>query len=499
MLPGLWNQRTRLILVWAQWVALALAIFASVAVQQGADALVLGAAGIAGIFVLGSTMTPLAWLRRPLALDAAVVAGVILTMVAVTLTGSANSPYLLLAITPTLWAGFFGGARPAFSAALLASGLLLLVELSDETVDIPGILLVAGIQLLIAITISQVRRLLGEIQTRNTQMEDQQQIAARRIGELEDAHDLLGRLAEVTAGQDVNPMSLATAALEELVELHPGMAAAAAIDSNRGPVLVARVGTEPPNPTRNTLPLVAGGKETGWVMIATPHPMGRSDLGTISETLTPLALAFSNILLLQSIAARAINEERVRIARDLHDDLGPSLASLGLALDMTLINHPLEGPVADQITHLRRSVSYLVDDIRKTVADLRAEPEPSLVNLLKEITAEVGDMQGFSVELDERRPPRPSVAHELAAIANEAIRNAINHSGATRISVSGIVDFDRGWVSIQDNGVGFDPGSVADGHYGLLGMKERARKIGGSLSIRSDVRGTDVSVEWGPR
>jgi signal transduction histidine kinase len=382
---------------------------------------------------------------------------------------------------------------------LLASGLLFLVELSDETIDVTGVLLVAGIQLLIAITISQVRRLLGEIQTRNSQMEDQHLRAARRIEELENAHDLLGRLAEVTAGQDVNPISFATAALEELVVLHPGMAAAAAIDSTRGPVLVARVGVEPPSPARSTLPLVAGGKETGWVMIATQHPMSKGELSEVSESLRPLALAFSNVLLLQSIAARAINEERVRIARDLHDDLGPSLASLGLSLDMTLINHPLEGPVADQITHLRRSVSYLVDDIRKTVADLRAEPEPSLVNLLKGIAAEVGDEPDISIELDERRPPRPSVAHELAAISNEAIRNAVNHSGASHIRISGIVDFDRGWVSINDNGAGFDPDSVKDGRYGVLGMRERARKIGGALVIHSDVKGTDVSVEWGPR
>ena len=329
-------------MVWAQWIALAVAIFASFAAEQGVTPLGLGAAGMGGIFVLGSTMTPLPWLKKPLVLDGAVMAGVILTMIAVTLTGSADSPYLLLAITPTLWAGFFGGARPAFSAALLASGLLFLVELGEEIIDIPGVLLVAGIQLLMAVTITQIRRLLGEIQTRSSQMESQQLVATRRIKELENAHDLLGRLAEVTAGQDVNPISLATAALEELIDNRPGVAAAAAIDSPRGPVLVARVGTEPPNPSRNTLPLVAGGKETGWVMLATPHPMSNSGVIEVTERLRPLALAFSNILLLQSISARAINEERTRIARDLHDDLGPSLASLGLSLDMTLLNHPLE-------------------------------------------------------------------------------------------------------------------------------------------------------------
>ena len=499
MLPGVWNQRTRIILVWAQWIGLALGIFASFAAEQGVTPLVLGAAGMGGIFVLGSTMTPLAWLKKPLVLDGAVMAGVILTMIAVTLTGSADSPYLLLAITPTLWAGFFGGARPAFSAALLASGLLFLVELGEEIVDIPGVLLVAGIQLLMAVTITQIRRLLGEIQTRSSQMESQQLVATRRIEELENAHDLLGRLAEVTAGQDVNPISLATAALEELIETRPGVAAAAAIDSPRGPVLVARVGTEPPNPSRNTLALVAGGKETGWVMLATPHPLSNTDVSEVSERLRPLALAFSNILLLQSIAARAINEERARIARDLHDDLGPSLASLGLSLDMTLLNHPLEAPVADQITHLRRSVSYLVDDIRKTVADLRAEPEPSLVNLLKEIGAENSEDVAIDVSLEERRPPRPSVANELAAIASEAIRNAINHSGAGEVRVDGFIDFDRGWISILDNGSGFDPESVPDGRYGLLGMRERARKIGGGLKIRSGRNGTEVTVNWAPR
>jgi signal transduction histidine kinase len=202
---------------------------------------------------------------------------------------------------------------------------------------------------------------------------------------------------------------------------------------------------------------------------------------------------------LQSIAARAINEERVRIARDLHDDLGPSLASLGLSLDMTLVQHPLDEPVANQLTHLRRAVSYLVDDIRKTVADLRAEPEPSLMNLLTVIKAEAGSEPEILIDLEERRPPRPSVAQEIAAIANEAIRNAVAHSGASQIRVSGVVDFDRGWMTIFDNGKGFDPDAIPEGHYGLLGMKERARKVGGTLSINSQAAGTSVAVDWGPR
>jgi signal transduction histidine kinase len=498
MLNPHWNRRTRLVLIWAQWIALVLAIFSSIA-TGGVTPLVLGAAGLAGVFVLASTVTPLNWLRMPLALDAAVVAGVIVCMIAVTLTGSSNSPYLLLAITPTLWAGFFAGPRSAIAAALLASGLLLLVELSGERIDVSGVLLVAGMQLLIAITITQVRRLLGEIQARNSQMEDLQQKAARRIKDLESAHDLLRRLAEVTTKQDVNPMSLASLALEELVQRYPGMAAAAAMDSPRGPVLVARVGSDPPAPSRTTIPLTSAGQETGWVMLASVAPLSRSVTDEIADSLRPLALAFSNLSMLQSIAARAISEERVRIARDLHDDLGPSLSSLGLSLDLTLLQHPLDEPVAEQLTHLRKSVSYLVDDIRRTVADLRAEPEPSLVNLLHGIRASLGSRPEVLIELDERRPPRPSVAQELAAISNEAIRNAVTHSSATQIRVSGTIDFDRGWVSIADNGHGFDLRGIPDGHYGLTGMKERARKIGGELKLASGPTGTTVAVDWGPR
>ena len=110
MLPVIWDRRTRRILVASQWIALALGIFGSFAVE-GPNPVTISAAGIAGLFVLGSTSAPLDWFRRQLVLDIWILAGVILTLIAVTLTGSADSPYLLLAITPTLWAGLFGGQR----------------------------------------------------------------------------------------------------------------------------------------------------------------------------------------------------------------------------------------------------------------------------------------------------------------------------------------------------------------------------------------------------
>jgi signal transduction histidine kinase len=330
-------------------------------------------------------------------------------------------------------------------------------------------------------------------------MEQDQKINARRLEQLEDAHDLLTQLSELTAQQETNPIRLGNAALEGLIRRIPGSAAAAAIASERGPVLVARQGTEPPHAKRITIPLKVGGQETGWVMLAAPQSIPESEVSTIEESMRPLALAFANLQLIQKIATKAISEERSRIARDLHDDLGPSLASLGLSLDLAMMDQSVDSPLSDQLGQLRRSVSYLVDDIRKTVADLRAEPEPSLVASLKESAARASTGPEITIEVEERRPPRPSMAQELTAMLGEAIRNAVLHSGGDQVRVTGAVDFDSGWVRVADNGAGFDPGAVPDGHYGLIGMRERAAKVGARISLDTSSSGTAVSIEWGSR
>ena len=498
MLPVIWDRRTRLVLVASQWIALALGIFASFA-MDGPSPVTIAAAGIAGLFVLGSTSAPLDWFRRQLVLDIWALAGAILTMIAVTLTGSADSPYLLLAITPTLWAGLFGGLRQALSTALLASGLLLLIELGLDAPDGSGVLLVGGIQLLLAISISQVRRVLVDMERRQEQMVLSQEASNRRLEQLEDTHALLTRLEELTASQDTNPIKLGKAALESLVARFPGTAAAAAIASDNGAVLVARVGKEPPQSRRLTIPLRLAGQETGWIMLATPRALSQAEIDGIEQSLRPLALAFSNVRLLELIAKKAISEERVRIARELHDELGPSMASLGLGIDLAMVQNTPDQPLTDQLTQLRRSVTFLVDDIRKTVADLRSEPEPSLSASLGEQLIKLDPDPEVAVEIEERRPPRPSISQELTAIVTEAIRNASRHAGARTVKVAGVVDFDQGWISIVDDGRGFDPSRIPEGHYGLLGMKERAAKIGGRMDVQSGPGGTVISIEWSGR
>ncbi|MFZ0013475.1 MAG: ATP-binding protein, partial [Acidimicrobiia bacterium] len=102
--------------------------------------------------------------------------------------------------------------------------------------------------------------------------------------------------------------------------------------------------------------------------------------------------------------------------------------------------------------------------------------------------------------IDERRPPRPAQIGDLTSIIAEAARNAHQHSHASRVVVSGQVDRVFGRCSVVDDGVGFDPQDEPEGHYGLIGMRERAAKIGATIKFESKPGvGTAVTVEWGSR
>ncbi len=187
------------------------------------------------------------------------------------------------------------------------------------------------------------------------------------------------------------------------------------------------------------------------------------------------------------------------MARDLHDEIGPSLASLGLALDLALLQHPADPDLAEHLRGLRTSVGSMVEDVRTTVADLRMPEQPSVTEVLKSLNATLtdGDPE-IDIRLTEQRPPRPSIAPDVVAIVTEAVRNAIRHSGSKTITIHGTVDFDEGSVTVHDQGKGFRRDKVPDGHYGLMGMEERAERIGAALNITSTRGGTAVTVTWGP-
>ena len=83
-------------------------------------------------------------------------------------------------------------------------------------------------------------------------------------------------------------------------------------------------------------------------------------------------------------------------------------------------------------------------------------------------------------------------------MVTEAVRNAHKHSQASKVLISGRIQRDWGTVQVVDDGVGFDPEYEPDGHFGLIGMRERAEKIGASINFNSKSGvGTVVTLEWG--
>ena len=156
-----------------------------------------------------------------------------------------------------------------------------------------------------------------------------------------------------------------------------------------------------------TISLELGGPTVGEVVIATDGELSDEQREQAVELLRPLALGFSNVLLLQEITRTAIKEERVRLARELHDEIGPSLASLGLALDVALVQGVEDPTLTGNLERLRSDVSMLVEEVRATVADLRSAGGESLSQAVLKAAARAVNGTDVVVDLRENRPPAP--------------------------------------------------------------------------------------------
>ena len=451
------------------------------------------AAVIVGAYVLVAEVLPGETGRTGVLGEVLLVSGVGAGLLAIGLTGGSNSPYLLFSLAPTFSAAAFGTLRRGIATALLSgAGLATVVGFVDDNPLDGAVLLYAALYLIVAVNQSQARRLLIEGQQRATDA------ATLRLEQLEEAHGLLLSLAKATDGSQLNPITVGEEALEILrrsISMDSGLIA---FESVEGPVVAAKIGEEDSGHARTTVPLKVEDELVGFVVVARPLPLTPEEIELVGSKLRTVALAFDNIRILRDIARRAVREERQRVARELHDEIGPSLASLGLALDVALLQHPPEPALATHLEELRGNVGSLVDDVRGVVSDLRHETRDSLVQQAMVLEASVpGDGPSVIIDLDERRPPRPAIASDVTAIFTEAFRNAVRHAACATITIEGFVDRASGKVRISDDGVGFDPRRVPEGHFGLVGIHERARNAGIGATVESAPgAGTVVSIEW---
>ncbi len=455
----------------------------------------LGAAVVAGVWVLALSVTPGQILRRPLVIDVLTLGGAIVAVAALTLTGGTSSFYLILSFMPTMVASAWSGLRVGVASAGLTAGLLLAVTLSREENPRNSIGL-AALYLIVGATVAQIRKLLRDAEDRVSTLTESSAVSTRRLEDLEQANQLLAQLTELAAGADLSPIELGRTALDSLQSRYPDANLAAAIVGENGPIVVARSGTHNPSTHEHRVDLTIGDRQVGYVRIGVDTPLPEEEIARASIGLEPLALAFSNALLLQQLTTSAVKEERTRLARELHDEIGPTLSALGLSLDVAMFQSSERRELTDHLHGLRQQVGAIVDEVRVTVSDLRSTRIGSLRSYVTALSSQIGASVDLS-QLDERRPARPSLAESVTGICGEALRNAVHHSGSTAITVKGWIDFDRGRVVIEDDGKGFDPDEVEEGHYGLIGMRERAEKAGIDLHVSSGNQGTRVVLSWG--
>ena len=490
-----WEQRLDWLLSVLLWTAFGLGLFLSV-IPEGRSADSLIAAVGAATYVVTMQVVPRSVRHSDNAGELLSVGGVLVALLAVALTDGIDSPYLLFLATPSFFAGAFLGYRIGIETALLTSaGLIGIVAMLDQDAFGGQVIQIALLYVLIAAMFAQARRVLVEERAVAAELNFQ------RTGRLEAAHSALSSLQELADSADLNPVSVGRAALRDLALLVPYESGRVVLNDKDGPVVVARRGAPTDDGSETTFQMTVGTRKLGAVSLWPPKDGDLSRYReVILELLRPVTLAYDNIDLLRSVAGRAVQEERTRLARDLHDSVGPSLASLGLGLDMAIQQRETGIDLARQLEAMRRSVTDMVESIRHTAADLRHDPVKSLTEQANRIAAQIdADGPAVIVDIDERRPPRPVMAADLGAILQEAVRNAAIHSGARSIRIEGVVDRESGSLSVVDDGLGFDPEVRHEGHFGLIGLRERAEEIGARISIDSKHRaGSTVTVKWGP-
>lgn len=249
---------------------------------------------------------------------------------------------------------------------------------------------------------------------------------------------------------------------------------------------------------------------------ATPNFFGPQHAQRLRTFANQAAIALENARLfeeerrtadrLQALSRRLVGvqeTERSRIARELHDEVSQALTSM--MVNLRLLEQEAERPkaVADHVAKLKRMTDTVLENLHRLAADLRPASldHLGLVAALRQYIQAFGhqhnlDVQFEAVGLEGVRMPT-DVETALYRIVQEALTNVARHARAGRVDVVLERRQDQLVVIVEDNGAGFDPNIVSQSdRLGLVGMRERAEMLGGTLVVESEIgTGTTVLVE----
>ncbi len=253
-----------------------------------------------------------------------------------------------------------------------------------------------------------------------------------------------------------------------------------------------------------TVPMILGRQSIGWICL---RSRGR-DVGELqSKVRVAEALAGQATLAVQmarlSDQARqaAILEERNRIARDIHDTLAQGFT--GVVVNLEAAQRALRKDSAqlaqEHIDHARQLAQAGLEEARLSVRALRpdvlqqADLALALDTLVRRVEAG-GQTRARLTVIGARRKLAGDARAEFLRIAQESVTNILKHAGAHEVDITLSYSSSVVSLSVADDGSGFDPGAYHEG-FGLLGMQERAQRLGATLAVQTSVgHGTTVCV-----
>jgi two-component system NarL family sensor kinase len=251
--------------------------------------------------------------------------------------------------------------------------------------------------------------------------------------------------------------------------------------------------------------LYAHGKELGVLNVASAdwRRLSPADLRLLQTIGDLLGIAVERARLFSQSAQLGAVEERNRLAREIHDTLAQGLTAVALQLESAdaLLEAGADHDRARRAVQRALALTQAnLDEARRSVLDLRAAPLEgrSLGEALAALVDDTAGQSGARVTLDSAGAGRPLPARIEAGvyrIAQEALSNIASHARASLVTVQLTVTPARLRLTIEDDGQGFNPADVPRGRFGLVGLNERARMLGGELRLESGIgAGTRIEV-----
>ncbi|MGE3620153.1 MAG: GAF domain-containing sensor histidine kinase [Acidimicrobiia bacterium] len=504
------------------------------------DERLLAAAAVLVVYTILRTIWPIRY-RDDIRSQLAVMVEVAVMVLAVDATGYWDSPLTFAVLTAVAVAGFargFGFGLRIAAATTLAVTLPYATLPEFEEIGLTSSIQWSAETLLVALVAGYARRISGEADLQHS-------LALDRLGRLTDANALLFSLHQVAqslpASLDYDEVLDSTMAqVGELFDYDS--AAIVLLDETDGRWHVTRrEGTRPPaRMTTAELPpplararkvrglvseqnlLATGGpglspSASSGLYAALPargsvigvialehgerHHFLQRDIELLGGFAEPAALAIDNARWFARLRTVGADEERTRIARDLHDRIGQSLAYLAFELDRIVKNRAKvrqKDETTEALDHLRDDVRGVIREVRDTLYDLRTDvtEAQTLPVTLEQFLARVQERSGLETTLRSDETARLPILQEreLWRVAQEAVTNVERHADATHLTVTWRCDGHEAELEVADDGKGFPVGKAGRlDSYGILGMRERAASIGASLTFHSEPgKGTRV-------